>query len=112
MSGSTIRKKVQHYLELDYPVEVIGREKRGVVVGHPDLPGCIAQGKTEEEAIERLKEGREAWFRVTLELGLQIPLPNSTLPEVKVKEPSPEWKKDFEVPVVKTINSLCRASAT
>jgi predicted RNase H-like HicB family nuclease len=33
-----------------------------VVVECPSLPGCVSQGKTEEEALENIKEAITAWL--------------------------------------------------
>lgn len=110
MSNPTMNRNLEYYLNLDYPIEVTHCEG-GYVAEYTDLPGCIAQGKTSKEAVESLKAGREAWFEVALELGLSIPLPNSTLPEVEVKKPLPKWNKEFETPVIRTSNDLRLAEA-
>jgi len=110
MSRTAKNRSLEYYLDLNYPIEVTRYEK-GFVVEYIDLPGCIAQGRTEEEAKTKLEAGREAWFRVTLELSLPIPLPHSTLPEVEVKEPQPKWDTEFEIPTVRTINSFCWTNA-
>jgi len=39
----------------------------------PSLPGCISQGKTEEEAIENIKEAIEAYTSTLKEDGLPVP---------------------------------------
>jgi|GEM_PF-1099591 len=109
MSRTIKNRSLEYYLSLDYPLEVT-RCEGGYVVEYIDLPGCIAQGKTEEEAVARLKEGREAWFRVTLELGLPIPLPHSSLPEVEIEKPLPKWTIDFEMPRVDYGNIQCEAA--
>jgi predicted RNase H-like HicB family nuclease len=103
-------RSLEYYLSLDYPIEVT-RSEKGYVAEYTDLPGCIAQGKTGKEAVERLKAGREAWFKVALELGLSIPLPNSTLPELEVKEPLPKWNKEFKTPTIRTFPNLCLEQA-
>lgn len=40
-----------------------------------DLPGCIAQGATENEAMSRLDGMKPAYFRKLLEIGAKIPEP-------------------------------------
>lgn len=38
-----------------YKVELIKSEE-GYAIGCPELPGCWSQGKTEEEALENIKD--------------------------------------------------------
>jgi predicted RNase H-like HicB family nuclease len=90
-------KGLEYYLTLDYPVEVHCSEK-GYVAEYVDLPGCIAQGETEVEARDRLKKGREAWFKISLELGMPISLPYSTF---EVKPQNIPWDKVFVPPPIK-----------
>lgn len=103
MSKTLKNKDLQYYMDLEYPIEIT-RCDGEFIAEYPDLPGCLAQGSTEKEAKTKLKEGREAWFRVTLELGLPIPLPHGTLPEVELEVSFPGWKKDFELPSIKNIS--------
>lgn len=43
------------------------------VVECPSLPGCISQGKTEEEAIANIKEAIELWIEDAVEHGEPVP---------------------------------------
>lgn len=75
--------KFYYYLGLRYPVviekftEYNGEERFGAEI--PDLPGCGAEGRTKEEALERLREAKRAWIEVSLERGLDVPEPGSNL---------------------------------
>ena len=42
-----------------------------------DLPGCIAEGETVEEAMDNLKEALAAWTATANELGRRIPEPST-----------------------------------
>lgn len=43
------------------------------VVECPSLPGCISQGKTEEEALANIREAIELWIEDALEHGEEVP---------------------------------------
>ncbi len=44
---------------------VIEKEEDGYYVADvPALPGCLSQGKTQEEAIANIKEAIEGWLEV------------------------------------------------
>jgi antitoxin HicB len=69
-------KNLEHYLSLKYPITLIP-EAVGYSVEIKDLPGCISQGDTLEEALEMLKDAKLAWIKVNLELGNPIPEPQA-----------------------------------
>jgi antitoxin HicB len=70
-------KDLAYYLSLNYPIELT-RDEGFFVAAHPDLPGCIAQGDTADEAIASLDDAREAWIEVGIQDKQFIPEP---LPE-------------------------------
>lgn len=44
---------------------VIDQDEAGYYVAEvPALPGCLSQGKTQEEALVNVKEAIEGWFEV------------------------------------------------
>jgi predicted RNase H-like HicB family nuclease len=43
------------------------------VVECPSLPGCISQGKTEEEALTNIREAIEGYIELLEEDGLPVP---------------------------------------
>ncbi len=45
----------------------------------PDLPGCVAHGKTQFEALEKVNEAIELWLATAREFGDDIPKPSSHL---------------------------------
>jgi len=48
-------------------------EEGGYVVSVPDLPGCISEGDTFEEALEMIKDAMSGWLLVAQEHGDPIP---------------------------------------
>ncbi|MCA9912544.1 MAG: type II toxin-antitoxin system HicB family antitoxin [Anaerolineae bacterium] len=49
--------------------------EEGYVAFHPQLPGCISQGDTSEEAIENLADARVLYIETLLQDGLSVPQP-------------------------------------
>ena len=41
----------------------------------PELPGCLSQGETVEEALAMIREAQRLWIEVALEDGIPIPQP-------------------------------------
>jgi antitoxin HicB len=67
---------LKDYLKLRYAITLIP-EASGYSVEIKDLPGCISQGETLEEALEMIEDAKTAWIKVNLELGNPIPLPST-----------------------------------
>lgn len=41
----------------------------------PELPGCMADGETHQEALANVEAAIEAWIETAAELGREIPQP-------------------------------------
>lgn len=71
--------KIGKYLELPYHIELVRDEDEdgnvGFVAEVEELPGCISQGVTPEEAVASLRDAMESWLSVALEDGRKIPRP-------------------------------------
>lgn len=62
----------------DYPFEMrplSEEEGGGWLISFPDLPGCMSDGETPEEAIANGKDAVEAWIAAMREAGKEIPKP-------------------------------------
>lgn len=69
-------KDVAYYLGLPYTCEITPDPSGlGCVASVKELPGCMSQGKTAEEAKARVREVMGLWFSVCLEDGREIPEP-------------------------------------
>jgi len=54
-------------------VVTIARDEDGMyVVECPSIPGCVSQGKTEEEAIENIKDAIKQCLEVRAERGMPL----------------------------------------
>lgn len=51
--------------------------KRWFMANHPDLPGCMSDGETEDMALENLTDARELYLESMREDGVPIPEPFS-----------------------------------
>lgn len=69
-------RTVEEYMALPYRRELI-HDDGAVVARIIELPFCVTQGATEEEALEQLRDAMEGWLEVSLECGDEIPLPLS-----------------------------------
>jgi len=71
-----IKKDLQYYLNLPYRIVFHPAEEGGYVVEMPELPGCISQAETVEEALEMVKEAQKCWLESAIEDGIEIPEPS------------------------------------
>ena len=70
-------KDLAYYLSLPYQVILWPDPSGGYVVSVPDLPGCLSQGDSREEALEMIEDAKRAWITTALEDGVPIPEPDS-----------------------------------
>jgi RNA polymerase sigma-B factor len=79
--GSRTVSTLADYLELPYSVAVVaereGDESRWTA-SVEELPGCSAQGRTPDEAVELLRGAMESWLEAALAQGREIPLPGES----------------------------------
>lgn len=47
----------------------------GFVAGVPDLPGCLSDGETPQEALENAYDAILCWIEAAHELGRPVPAP-------------------------------------
>ena len=51
-------------------------EDQSYIVSVPELPGCMADGKTPEEAVKQAQVVIDLWIETALEDGEEIPKPH------------------------------------
>ncbi len=64
----------------DYPFEIrplSEEDSGGFLITFPDLPGCMSDGETPEEAIREGRDAFRCWMLAHIEDGRPVPLPNS-----------------------------------
>jgi len=66
---------------IDYPFEVRPlpeEEGGGYLITFPDLPGCISDGETPQEAIKNGLDAATSWLKTAHEFNDPIPKPNES----------------------------------
>ena len=68
---------------LDYPITLrpLGRDEGGGWLAEfPDLPGCMADGATPEEAMREAADAARSWIRTAKAHGYPVPPPSRADP--------------------------------
>ena len=63
------RDTLEHFLGLPYTIELVPEPEGGWFVSVRELPGCMSQGDTPDEALEMIRDAMRAWIEVALEDG-------------------------------------------
>lgn len=71
--------KIEGYLRSEYLIEVVRDKDGSYITRIPDLPGCIAEGRTSAEAIKNIGEAKKEWLELALEEEAEIPVPSEEL---------------------------------
>jgi antitoxin HicB len=64
----------------DYPFEISplsAEDGGGFLITFPDLPGCIADGETPEEALREGHDAFRCWMAAHIADGRPVPVPNA-----------------------------------
>ena len=77
-------RTLEEYLSLPYHIELTPdcdeEGRRGWVAEVVELPGCISQGESPDEAVVRVRDAMSGWISVALEDDLDIPEPSDSSP--------------------------------
>lgn len=68
-------KTVEDYLRLPYTIQLRRYEDGTYFADVAELPGCMTEADTEEEALEMIRDAMAGWIEVAVSEGLQIPEP-------------------------------------
>ncbi len=58
--------------------QLSNEEGGGWLIVFPDLPGCMSDGETVDEAVKNGQDALECWLQACREAGRQIPLPGNS----------------------------------
>lgn len=76
-SSKVQRDSLEYYLSLKYLVAIYP-EEQGFTVMIPELPGCMSQGKTFDEAMINIEKAKRLWLSVVYSNDQSlIPLPSN-----------------------------------
>ncbi|MBM7856119.1 antitoxin HicB [Desulfohalotomaculum tongense] len=70
-------KNLNYYLSLPYKIVLHPAEEGGCAAEIPELPGCLFQGETKEEALEMIEDAKITWLEAALESSREIAKPVS-----------------------------------
>ena len=68
---------LDYYMSLPYTIETIKNEDNTYFIKVKELPGCMSEGDTLEEAYKMINDAIMSWIEVALEEGDNIPLPEN-----------------------------------
>ena len=66
-------------LKLDYPVFIeplTAEDGGGFLATVPDLPGCMSDGETPEEALANVRDAIASWIEEARSIGRTVPKPS------------------------------------
>jgi antitoxin HicB len=69
-------------MKLEYPVRIerlADSDGGGYLATVPDLPGCMSDGETPEEALKNVQEAIASWIEAAKEWEQEIPKPSPPL---------------------------------
>lgn len=95
-------KDLDYYLELPYKYTLYPAEEGGYVIEIPDLPGCISQGETAEEALFMIEDAKRGWLEVALDQGISISEPSRL---------SSDFSGKFNIRVPKSLHKVLAEKA-
>lgn len=73
----TAEKDLKYFLELSYPVRLVVEPDGAIVASIEELPGCLSQGESADDAMCNIEEARQLWIETAWERGISIPEPST-----------------------------------
>lgn len=72
------RKDLKYYLSLPYTIQITREDETTWFARVVELPGCMTEGDSPEEAADMIQNALAAWLEIALEDGRAIPEPQKT----------------------------------
>lgn len=70
-----MKSNIKYYLNLDYTLRLKQNGDGSFFAEIEELPGCMSEGDTKEEALEMIEDAKKAWIAVALKRKINIPEP-------------------------------------
>ncbi len=70
-----MRKDIGYYMSLPYTIILVPSSEGGYAVKIAELPGCISQGDSIEDAVKMIEDAKLCWLDAAIEDRLNIPEP-------------------------------------
>ncbi|MDI7247559.1 MAG: toxin-antitoxin system HicB family antitoxin [Bacillota bacterium] len=66
---------VEYYMSLPYKISIVKEESGAYLASVEELPGCMTEGDSREEALAKLQDAMRGWIELALQDGDRVPLP-------------------------------------
>ena len=68
-------ERLYYYMNLPYSIKIIPDESGLYFAEIEELPGCMTQGDTKKDVLEKIEEAKRGWLTIAIKKGIEIPLP-------------------------------------
>ncbi len=75
MKAGTMRPETEAAGKMEYSAHVVRQRDGGFLVEFPDLPGCLTEGDSLQDALANAREALSAWLYVAVKGNEEIPAP-------------------------------------
>lgn len=99
--------QLNDYLKLPYTITLKPDDEGDWVARVEELEGCVAHGRTQAEALERLEETKALWIEDALAQGQPVPKPAPAEPL-----PSGRWLQRVPRSLHKRLTQLAKKEGT
>lgn len=72
-----MNKNITYYLQLQYTIRLKKNSDGSYFAEIEELPGCMTEGDTEEEALVMIEDAKKAWLEAALARKVSIPEPTT-----------------------------------
>lgn len=70
-----MKKNLSYYLKLDYTIRIKEEPERIFFAEIEELPGCMTEADSKQEALEMIEDAKKAWLAEALRKKIAIPEP-------------------------------------
>lgn len=70
-----MKKDLKYYLNLNYTIRLKNNVDESYFAEIEELPGCMTEGDTEEEALKMLADAKKVWLIAAISRNIKIPEP-------------------------------------